>query len=149
MIIKQRGPFKYDLNCQVGFKLRLAYQRSCAIFAAAIPDITPTQWAVLAKLHEADKCSQNQLGRETGMDTSTIKGVVNRLSSRKLIEVTPDTNDKRRLLIRLSDEGRKLYASHSGAAYLVGEHTMSPLTAEQQRTFIALLDILNEIKPEP
>ncbi|WP_449434604.1 MarR family winged helix-turn-helix transcriptional regulator [Pseudomonas putida] len=147
MSLKSSVPCSYDLNDQVGFKLRLAYQRSCAIFAAAVPDLTPTQWAVLAKLQALGACSQNRLGRETGMDTSTIKGVVSRLSARGLIVITPDTSDKRRLLIGLSHDGEKLYAAYSGAAYLVGTHTLSPLSANQQQLFIELLDILNGAEP--
>jgi len=53
----------YALDQQVGFLLRQAQQRHTAIFARLMPDdVTPTQWATLAKLHEIGGCSQNLLG---------------------------------------------------------------------------------------
>jgi hypothetical protein len=67
----------YVLDEQVGFALRQAQQRHTTIFAAKmIEDLTPTQWAALAKLRELGDCSQNHLGRLTAMDAATIKGVV-------------------------------------------------------------------------
>src|ERR1700722_14698637 len=43
----------YVLDEQVGFALRQAQQRHTTIFAAKmIEDLTPTQWAALAKLRE-------------------------------------------------------------------------------------------------
>ena len=53
----REGP--YVLDEQVGFVLRQAQQRHTTIFAAEmIEDLTPTQWAALAKLRELGDCSQ-------------------------------------------------------------------------------------------
>ena len=65
----------YRLDDQVGFILRQAMQRHAAVFASGIGcDLTPTQWAALAKLHEAGPPSQNRLGRQTTMDTLHFLG---------------------------------------------------------------------------
>ncbi len=40
----------YILERQVGFVMRRAVQRHIAIFSALIPEMTPTQFAALAKL---------------------------------------------------------------------------------------------------
>src|ERR1044072_5365366 len=93
----------YRLDDQVGFLLRRVTQRHVAIFAAKMgEDITPMRWAVLAKLHEAGPSSQNRLGRSTAMDGATIKGVVDRLMGRGLIETRPDPLDARRRVIGLT-----------------------------------------------
>ena len=42
----------YVLERQVGFVMRRAVQRHIAIFSALIPEMTPTQFAALAKLCE-------------------------------------------------------------------------------------------------
>ena len=86
----------YLLDEQVGFLLRQASQRHTAIFAVRMmDDLTPTQWAALARLNERGPCSQNLLGRLTAMDAATIKGVVDRLVSRGLAETRPDPQDTR------------------------------------------------------
>ena len=69
----------YRLDDQIGFLLRRANQRHLSLFAEVIPELTTTQLAALAKLHEQGAMSQNQLGRATAMDAATIKGVVGRL----------------------------------------------------------------------
>ena len=61
----------YALEQQIGFKLRLANQRHLEIFNRRMPDITPTQFAVLAKLRDEARISQNHLGRLVGMDAAT------------------------------------------------------------------------------
>ena len=81
----------YVLEEQIGFILRQVWQRHAAIFAREIGiNLTPTQWAALAKLTETGPCSQNQLGRLTAMDVATIKGVIDRLTARGLTETSAD-----------------------------------------------------------
>lgn len=48
----------YQLDEQVGFILRRAFQRHAAIFQGHIADLTATQWAVLVKLSELEQASQ-------------------------------------------------------------------------------------------
>ena len=66
----------YRLEDQIGFKLRLANQRHLEIFSSRMPDLTPRQFAVLAKLNDEGTLSQNHLGRLVAMDavTCTTRG---------------------------------------------------------------------------
>ena len=89
----------YRLDDQIGYVLRRVTQRHLAIFAAAIPEVTTTQFAVLARLTETGPLSQNQLGRATAMDAATIKGVVDRLARLGLVATTADPVDRRRLTV--------------------------------------------------
>ncbi len=96
----------YHLQEQVGFILRKANQRHLAIFSARISDLTPPQFAVLAKLHEVGETSQNQLGNLVAMDAATAKGVVDRLKARGLVRLDKHDADRRRLMVDLTEEGR-------------------------------------------
>ena len=99
----------YVLEEQIGFILRQVWQRHATIFAREIGiNLTPTQWAALAKLTETGPCSQNQLGRLTAMDVATIKGVIDRLTARGLTETSADPEDGRRLLVSLTRAGQQL-----------------------------------------
>jgi DNA-binding MarR family transcriptional regulator len=132
----------YVLDHQIGFALRLAHQRHTALFAERIgdPELTPTQWAALAKLWQTGPTSQNRLGRLTGMDASTIRGVVNRLIKRGLVDTRPDREDARLLLIGLTREGTQLYRDLAAAALAITEETAAPLTREERETLMRLLD---------
>jgi MarR family transcriptional regulator, lower aerobic nicotinate degradation pathway regulator len=132
----------YVLDHQIGFALRLAHQRHCALFAERIgdPELTPTQWAALAKLWQTGPTSQNRLGRLTGMDASTIRGVVNRLIKRGLVDTRPDKEDARLLLVGLTREGTQLYRALAANALEITEETLSPLNKDERETLMRLLD---------
>ena len=130
----------YALDSQVGFLLRQASQRHRAIFARMmIDDLTPRQWATLAKLHETGPCSQNLLGRRTAMDAATIKGVVDRLTARDLVTTREDASDSRRRTIVLSAKGEALVASATAAANAITRETLAPLSIAEQATLARLL----------
>jgi DNA-binding MarR family transcriptional regulator len=133
----------YVLDEQVGFILRQVYQRHAALFAERFgDDLTPTQWAALAKLAEVGECSQNLLGRLTAMDVATIKGVIERLSKRGLVETKPDVEDRRRLVVSLSESGRSAYEAKVTVAADITSETLAPLTPAEREVLVGLLQQL-------
>src|SRR5215216_4182407 len=133
----------YILDEQVGFILRQVWQRHSTIFAREIGiNLTPTQWAALAKLTETGPCSQNQLGRLTAMDVATIKGVIDRLTARGLTETSSDPQDGRRLLVSLTRAGQALAEKAAPNALTITRETLAPLDAKEREVFIALLSKL-------
>ena len=94
---------------------------------------------MLAKLLERGPCSQNRLGRRTAMDAATIKGVVDRLGKRGLIETRPDPEDGRRLEVALSPAGQALAERMVPNALRITEETLAPLDEAERTTLIALL----------
>jgi DNA-binding MarR family transcriptional regulator len=130
----------YILDDQVGFILRQAQQRHTNIFAALmIEELTPRQWAVLAKLRECGPCSQNLLGRQTAMDAATIKGVIDRLTKRGITATTSDPADGRRLLVALTPEGETIFARAKPLAERITAATLEPLAGDERALFVALL----------
>src|SRR5271167_3390246 len=130
----------YILDEQIGFILRQVWQRHATIFARDIGiQLTPTQWAALAKLSEAGPCSQNQLGRLTAMDVATIKGVIDRLTARGLTETSADPADGRRLLVSLTRTGQQLAEKAAPNALAISRETLAPLDAKERETLVALL----------
>ncbi len=121
----------YNLDHQIGYLLRKVNQRHLAIFADAIPQLTTTQFAALARLAQLGPMSQNRLGRETAMDAATIKGVVERLIRQGFVTTAPDPNDRRRLTVSLTEAGALAYATAMDAAFTVTERTLSPLTEDE------------------
>jgi DNA-binding MarR family transcriptional regulator len=130
----------YILDDQVGFILRQAQQRHTNIFASLmIEELTPTQWAVIAKLAESGPCSQNLLGRQTAMDAATIKGVIDRLTKRGFTATKADPEDGRRLLVALTEEGAAVYARGAPMAERITAATLEPLSEPERAAFVALL----------
>lgn len=129
----------YRLDEQVGFVLRKASQRHIAIFARYISDLTPPQFATLAKLHEVGATSQNQLGVLIATDAATIKGVIDRLKARNLVTLAKDDGDKRRLVVSLTPEGRDTVENLLPLAHAITRETLSPLTGREAETLLKLL----------
>ena len=130
----------YVLDEQVGFILRQVYQRHAALFAERFgDDLTPTQWAVIAKLAEVGDCSQNLLGRLTSMDVATNKGVVERLARRGLVETRPDADDRRRLTVSLSAAGKEMFDAKAAIAAAISEETLAPLAPVDREALLRLL----------
>ena len=136
------GVPEYKLDEQVGFMLRKASQRHLAIFAEHIADLTPTQFAALAKLYELGRVSQNQLGRNTAMDAATIKGVVDRLRKRGLVKTTPDLQDRRRLFVEPTGLGCETFENHVASAHHITERTLETLSPKERQRFLELLEKL-------
>ena len=130
----------YALEDQVGFMLRVASQRHANIFQSnIIGNLTPTQFSTIIRLAEVGKVSQNHLGRLTAMDVATIKGVVDRLKAKGLIQSEPDLIDKRRSVISLSPQGETLVTDLKRAGHQISDETLAPLTAKEQKTLLGLL----------
>jgi DNA-binding MarR family transcriptional regulator len=129
----------YHLQEQVGFILRKAHQRHVAIFGQRIGDLTPPQFAALAKLHETGETSQNQLGTLIAMDAATIKGVIDRLKARGLVEIAPHAADRRRILVNLTAQGRETVERLIPLARQATEETLAPLSAREAATLVRLL----------
>ena len=129
----------YRLDEQVGFLLRRVNQRHLSVFAEVIPEVTTTQLAALAKLAELGPMSQNQLGRATAMDAATIKGVVGRLVTRRLVTTVPSAEDRRRLIVELTPEGRVLFDDLRRRGLEATQRTLAPLAPAERERFLTLL----------
>lgn len=132
----------YVLEDQVGFKMRLAYQKHSEIFSLLLPDLTPTQFAVLWKLHDRGTLSQNELGRLIAMDGATVKGVIDRLKKRDLVTTAPSNADLRRLDVSLTAAGRARIADAVPLALNISKLTVQRLTAREESQLLSLLDKL-------
>ena len=130
---------RYRLQEQIGFVLRKANQRHVALFAARMGDLTPPQFAALAKLHDVGPTSQNQLGVLIAMDAATIKGVIDRLGARGLVDLTRDEGDRRRLTVSLTAAGRETVERLIPLAEEITAETLAPLSEREAATLLKLL----------
>ena len=130
----------YVLEDQPGFLFRLVLRRHTALFTDnMIGELTPPQFSVIAKLLEVGPTSQNYLGRLVAFDQATIKGIVDRLEARGLVELCSDPSDKRRRAVTLTTKGRKLAEPAIEKAKDITKRTVSPLSPSEQQTLVRLL----------
>jgi DNA-binding MarR family transcriptional regulator len=137
---QQNSSDPYELENQIGFLLRRAHQRHVSIFTDHMPaGLTTQQFAVLRRLREFGQLSQNELGRQTAMDQSTINGVVQRLFKRDLILKKPSATDKRMVLLELTQSGNAMLDDVMNLANDITNLTLEPLKPQQRATLLKLL----------
>ena len=129
----------YCLDEQIGYLLRLANQRHLEIFNGIMPELTPTQFAALARLQQLGPLSQNELGRQAGMDIATTNGVDDRLLKKNLIRSATDQRDKRRLRISLTAKGRRVINESTDYASQITRETLAGLTSGESSQLVNLL----------
>jgi DNA-binding MarR family transcriptional regulator len=133
----------YDLDSQIGFRLRLAMQKHTDIFFKNMDlGLTQAQFAAMARLQNTGACSQNHLGRSVGLDTASMVGVIRRLKARKLISIVKNKEDRRRVIIDLTPSGRALIVKAIEMGKRANEQTLSPLTSAQRKQLTSLLSLL-------
>ena len=138
----EAGSARYQLKKQVGHLLRRAYQRHVAIFQDGIPDsqLTTPQFVALCAVRDLGSCSLNDIVVETSIDQATIRGVVERISTRGLVAVSEDPSDKRKRSISLTAAGHEFLDQMIAVAEGITEKTFGPLNAAERVALVYLLE---------
>ncbi|MBB2744795.1 UNVERIFIED_ORG: DNA-binding MarR family transcriptional regulator [Microbispora rosea subsp. rosea] len=96
-------------------------------------------YALLATLEEYGPASQAALGRRTGIDRSDMVATVNELAERRLLERTPDPEDRRRNIITITAAGRGQLSHLDRLIATAQDEFLAPLPAADRRNLIDLL----------
>jgi MarR family transcriptional regulator, lower aerobic nicotinate degradation pathway regulator len=136
----------YQVKNQVGYLLRRNYQRHLAVFQALACDkqLTSVQFVTLCVIHDDGPSSQVDLINSTGIDQATIRGIIHRLKARKLIKLSADPSDKRKVVASLTDRGGQLLQQMIPCAEAITTETMAPLNPAEREAFLFLLRKLME-----
>jgi MarR family transcriptional regulator, lower aerobic nicotinate degradation pathway regulator len=132
----------YMLDEQVGFRLRRAHQRALAIFNDLMGkyDVTPPQFATLAKLDEMGPMSQHQLARLVCLEHAEMLAVIGRLQRQNLMRARPSPQDVRLIQLELTPDAQQVLAAMKAAATKVSAKTLAPLSPAEVKTLNALLE---------
>ncbi|CAN7779959.1 MarR family transcriptional regulator [Variovorax sp. LjRoot84] len=132
----------YQVTQQVGHLLRRAYQRHIALFQQGIPDsqLTMPQFVTLCAVGDLGSCSLNEIVAQTSIDQATIRGVVERLSSRELLAIAEHVSDKRKLSISLTPKGHQFLREMIAMAEGITEQTFGALNTAERVALVYLLE---------
>lgn len=136
----------YDFSDQVGHLLRRAYQRHTALFQQFIPDsqLTVAQFVVLCALRDRGGSSLSDIVKATVIDQATIRGVIERLKSRELVQVGHDPADRRKVVVGLTRAGGEMVAEMEPFARTITERTFGPLNPAERVALTYLLRKMSE-----
>lgn len=105
--------------------LRQAARRVTRLYDAALAPVglSLNQYAVLSQVSRSGPSAQGDLAERLVMDRSTLGHLLRPLQARGLLHVTVDPEDRRRKLLSVSQDGRRLLES------------ADPLWAQAEATF--------------
>ncbi len=72
-------------------------------------DLTPEQWTILDELANRGELAQKELAASTFKDAPTVSRIVDLLVRREFIDRKQDELDRRKYLVKLTEQGQKVY----------------------------------------
>jgi len=97
-------------NESLGFLVRGAYRAFTRSLNAQLAqhDIPSSNWSALRALWRQDKCSQVELAERLHVEKSSLSQVLVSLEKKGLVQLTRNTQDKRKTIVELTSKGRQL-----------------------------------------
>jgi DNA-binding MarR family transcriptional regulator len=105
--------------------------------------LTSGEWGVIAGIARADTAlTPGQLAELTNVAPSSMTHRLDKLAERGLIDRAPDEENRTRVLVDLTPEGRKLFGSAIRDSNVVELDLLGDLSDEERRELARLLEIV-------
>jgi DNA-binding MarR family transcriptional regulator len=121
------------------YLLRRALQAYTSIWQAEVPDLTPPQYNVLRNLQEEPDLDQSGVSRRAGIDVATLTPLLDRLESRGFLARQVDPKNRRRKLLRLSEQGIRLLNDLLPAVHKAEERALAGLSTKERDALAEML----------
>ena len=124
-----------------GFLMRRCQQETGWIFEESCAELglTARQYDFLFALSETQETDQDQLARLLGLDRSNTGHVIAILLRKGLVERHVKPQDKRKRLVSLTAEGRKIFEQAKPAADGAKDYLLDLLDDDEKERFMAML----------
>jgi DNA-binding MarR family transcriptional regulator len=107
-------------------------------------------YRVLVTLTEEGQATQADLGRRLWLDRSDLHGVLADLDAAGLTTRVRDERDRRRNLVALTPAGERVLADAEAGVQAAQAVLLAPLSAAEQRAFLATLTrLVEQHRPKP
>ncbi|MHA7887586.1 MarR family winged helix-turn-helix transcriptional regulator [Roseicyclus sp.] len=127
----QAHTLPFDLSDFLLFQMSViagrAFQRIMEDTGLQVPE-----WRIMMALPANQPCSSHDLCILTAMDAARVSRAQRRLEDLEMISVVRDTDDRRRLVVRLSDKGDEEVTRLKFAAREVGSKMLQQLGPEDR-----------------
>ncbi len=132
---------------RLGFVARRQLQ---AKFQVHGQNVTPEEWAVLLILWDSNSQTPGALADATIKDRTTMTRLIDSMVKKRLVKRSEDAQDRRRSVVRLTDEGEKLRSILIPLATDFAEQSRSGISDEDLSTTLrCLMQIFRNFEKNP
>lgn len=128
-------PIAYRLSYVANFYVGPLVKNMEQTFGLSRPE-----WIILFCLHQRSDLSAQQISNVSGRPKTSISAAVRQLQDKKLIVRSADVRDGRRLVLHLTDAGRRIYREIIAKFTAREADMMACLNRDDRRTFLELLN---------
>ena len=108
--------------------------------------LTITEWRVMAILGRYPDLSANEVAQRSAMDKVAVSRAVARLIDAGRLTREMHDDDRRRSVLRLSEEGMRIYDQIAPLALAFERQLLGDMTPEERALLFRVLDRLDELE---
>jgi DNA-binding MarR family transcriptional regulator len=134
-----------DLEHRINYRFALVatmHMRSLSRLFTGKHQLSAAGWRILGVVGRYGPVFPTGLAELTSTDAYTVTRTVDRLVEMGLVERSADTDDRRRVQVRLSSRGREVYQEIDAAARAMELQLRDALSPQEWKRFLASLDKL-------
>lgn len=127
-------------NC-IFFQLAKANQAAGRFLSQKVAplNLTTAQAMVLGFIAEEDHVTSVELGKRTELDSATLTGIIDRLEAAGLVERMNHPDDRRAILIHLTEKGKSLTADRERLIVEANQEFLAGITEAEKETLFHLI----------
>lgn len=107
-----------------------------------IDGLTSRQLIVLVTVAKSEGVNQTTIVDHTGIDRSTLAGIVRRLQRKGLLQRRRTREDARAYAVKLTDEGRRVLRTAEPLAMRIDDRILDALPPKRREQFIGALQTI-------
>jgi MarR family transcriptional regulator, transcriptional regulator for hemolysin len=129
----------YDRETSLGYMTNWAARLFVRAIERRLEGGNAGPMPVFLALQDGRAMTQTALAREASVKQPTMANTLARMERDRLVERTPDPNDRRSALVSLTELGRARAEQAIAAAMQVNDSVAGALTPEELRTYFDIL----------
>jgi MarR family transcriptional regulator, transcriptional regulator for hemolysin len=129
----------YDRETSLGYMTNWAARLFVRAIERRLEGGNAGPMPVFLALQDGRAMTQTALAREASVEQPTMANTLARMERDRLVERTPDPNDRRSALVSLTELGRARAEQAIAAAMQVNDSVAGALTPEELRTYFDIL----------
>lgn len=102
------------------------------------------EWRMIAVLGDSEEETLSELSRLAKVDTGTAARALATLNNRGLVSKRGDAEDQRKVMFKLTEEGRQMLAKVAAGASERERRLLEPLSATDRKKLMDMLTVLEQ-----